>query len=67
MHGTMRRRLDVGDAANRSEYAARVNIARAKHARRMMTRAEFVAEVQSAEVDRQNKTGDLIREVLATS
>jgi hypothetical protein len=63
-HGTFRRQLDVQDADIRSEYAARVNIAAAQHRAHMLSHAQFIAEVDAAEIDRMNKTGDMIRLLL---
>ena len=45
-------------------HAERVACAIYKHARREMTRDEFIAEIEQAAIERDNRRGDMIRAIL---
>jgi hypothetical protein len=60
------RRIAVRDAEIRSEHAARCNIAKARHAARMLSLREFRAEVDAAATARDNMRSEMLRDMLAS-
>jgi hypothetical protein len=58
------RKLHVKDALIRGEHAARCNIAAGRHRAHLISTREFRAEVERAATIRDNKTGEMILDVI---
>jgi hypothetical protein len=56
--------IDVRDAELRSAHAARCNVAFARYKLCRISAAEYKAEIESAELERDNARGDMIRKTL---
>lgn len=61
------RKLDVQDADIRSEHAARCNIAAARHRSQALTLREFNAEIDAANMARDNRRSDMLRVLLGST